>query len=128
MDERFTKGLATRKQVLGEMPVAQRVASAQGELNADLQKYLTEFAWGDIWSRGQLSLRDRSLATISMLAAQNRPTELKTHIEGALNNGVTMEEVAEVFLHAAVYCGFPAAMTCMRLAKEVAAARQGGAG
>lgn len=125
MGERFDKGLAVRKQVLGEAPVAQRVNSAQGELNADLQQYLTEFAWGDIWSRRQLSLRDRSLATIAMLAAQNRPTELKTHIGGAINNGMTMEEVAEVFLHAAVYCGFPAAMTCMRLAREVAAAREG---
>mgnify|MGYP001222884685 CR=1 len=123
MEDRFSKGLAVRKKVLGEAPVSQRVSASHGELNADLQKFLTEFAWGDIWSRPQLGLRERSIATIAMLTALNRSTELKTHIEGALNNGVSLEEVAEVFLHSAVYCGFPAAMTSMRIAREVAASR-----
>ncbi|MDX3904638.1 MAG: carboxymuconolactone decarboxylase family protein [Pigmentiphaga sp.] len=127
MEERFKKGLAMRKQVLGEAPVSQRVEASRGALNADLQQLLTEFAWGDIWSRPQLGLRERSIATIAMLTALNRSTELKTHIEGALNNGLSMEEVAEVFLQAAVYCGFPAAMTSMRLAREVAAARSASA-
>jgi 4-carboxymuconolactone decarboxylase len=121
MNDRYAKGLAVRKEVLGSTQVEATVKAAESALNEGLQKYLTEFVWGDIWSRPGLSLRDRSLVTLGMLTALNRSVELKTHIRGALNNGLTMEEIAEVFLHGAAYCGFPAAMTSLRLAKEVAA-------
>ncbi|MGD9945369.1 MAG: carboxymuconolactone decarboxylase family protein [Burkholderiaceae bacterium] len=122
MNERYEKGLAVRKQVLGGSQVEATVKAAESALNEDLQKYLTEFVWGDIWSRPEMSLRDRSLVTLGMLMALNRSVELKTHIRGALNNGLSIDEIAEVFLHGAAYCGFPAAMTSLRLAKEVVAA------
>lgn len=123
MNDRYAKGLAVRKKVLGATQVEATVKAAESALNENLQKYLTEFVWGDIWSRPELSMRDRSLVTLGMLTALNRSVELKTHIRGALNNGLSMEEITEVFLHGAVYCGFPAAMTSLRLAKEVAAAQ-----
>lgn len=124
MNDRYEKGLAVRKSVLGGTQVDATVKAAESALNEGLQQYLTEFVWGDIWSRPELSLRDRSLVTLGMLTALNRSVELKTHIRGALNNGVRMDEIAEVFLHSAAYCGFPAAMTSLRLAKEVEAAQQ----
>ncbi len=114
----YDKGLALRKQVLGDTSV-QRIIDNATDLNTDLQEHLTAFVWGDIWAREGLSLRDRSLITLAMLTALNRSTELKTHVKGALKNGVTEAELREVFLHSAAYCGFPAAMTSLRLAREV---------
>jgi 4-carboxymuconolactone decarboxylase len=119
MTARYDKGLELRKKVLGAAPVSAIVERAKGAFNEDLQEELTSFVWGDIWSREGLGLRERSLITLAMLIPLNRATELKTHVRGALRNGVTREEIREVFLHAAAYCGFPAAMTAFRLAKEV---------
>ena len=102
MNERYAKGLAVRKQVLGGSQVEATVKAAESALNEGLQKYLTEFVWGDIWSREQLSLRDRSLVTLGMLTALNRSVELKTHIRGALNNGLTMDEIARFIMLNAV--------------------------
>ena len=119
MTERFEKGLELRKQVLGAAPVTAIVEASKGSFNEDLQVELTSFVWGDIWSREGLPLRERSLITLAMLIPLNRSTELKTHIRGALRNGATRKEIHEVFLHAGAYCGFPAAMTAFRLAKEV---------
>jgi 4-carboxymuconolactone decarboxylase len=119
MTDRYDDGLALRKQVLGEAPVSGIVERAKGAFNETLQEHLTSFVWGDIWSREGLALRERSLITLAMLIPLNRQTEFKTHVRGAFNNGVTPEELHEVMLHAAAYCGFPAAMTAFRLAKEV---------
>lgn len=119
MTDRFDKGLDLRRQVLGAPQVDGLVARAKGRFNEDLQEQLTSFVWGDIWARDGLPLRDRSLITLAMLIPLNRTTEFKTHIRGALRNGVTQTELKEVFLQAAAYCGFPAAMTAFRLAQEV---------
>jgi 4-carboxymuconolactone decarboxylase len=84
-----------------------------------MQELVTRHAWGNTWQRGGIDLKTRSIATVSMLIALGRQHELKTHVRGALNNGVTVEELQEIFLHASVYCGFPAAIDAMRAASEV---------
>jgi 4-carboxymuconolactone decarboxylase len=92
-----------------------------------LQQFLTEHAWGAVWVREGLSLKTRSMLNLAMLTALNRPNELKLHIRGAINNGVTQEEMREIFLQAAVYCGAPAGLDSFKVAqvvfKEMAAAK-----
>jgi 4-carboxymuconolactone decarboxylase len=117
-DELYQKGMETRRKVVGPDHIARRVAS-QDPYTLQHNELVTKFAWGGIWSRPQLPLKTRSLITIAMLTAINRPDELKGHIQGALNNGATPEEIAEVFLHGAVYLGWPAAGTSLRIAVEV---------
>ncbi len=118
MTERYQKGLELRRAVLGPN-VDRIVEGSRGDINENFQNYLTEFVWGDIWSRDGLGMRERSLVTIAMLMALNRPVELKTNIRGALSNGATAREIEEVFLQGAAYCGFPASMASLRIAKEV---------
>ncbi|WP_112486722.1 carboxymuconolactone decarboxylase family protein [Thiomonas sp. X19] len=119
MDQnRYDRGLAVRKDVLGADYVDAAISSAD-DFNRDLQSLVTEYAWGEIWSRPGLSRRDRSLLNLGMLTALNRPHELKLHIRGALTNGVTRDEIKEVFLQAVVYCGAPAAIDSFRIAREV---------
>ncbi len=118
MTDRAQRGLAARRKVLGA-GVDVILEKAKGAMNEDFQRMLTDFVWGEVWARDGLSLRERSIATLGMLTALNRGVELKTHIRGARNNGLTWEEIVEVFLQSAPYCGFPAAMTSLRLAKEV---------
>lgn len=118
MSDTYEKGLAVRKQVLGEEYVNQALANAD-EFSQPLQDYVTEHAWGAVWVRDGLSKKQRSMVTLSILVAINRPHELKTHIKGALNNGLTREEIREIFLHAAAYCGAPAAVDAFRTAKEL---------
>jgi 4-carboxymuconolactone decarboxylase len=125
MTTRYDKGLELRQAVLGAPQVNGIVERARGAFNEDLQEQLTCFVWGDIWTRDGLALRDRSLITLAMLIPMNRATEFKTHVRGALRNGVSREEMNELFLHSAAYCGFPAAMTAFRLAQEVFAAEAG---
>jgi 4-carboxymuconolactone decarboxylase len=84
-----------------------------------LQELVTQYAWGDVWNRPGLPRRERSMLVLSMLTALNRPHELKLHLRGAINNGVTREEIREIFLQAAIYCGAPAAMDSFRVAREV---------
>jgi 4-carboxymuconolactone decarboxylase len=84
-----------------------------------LQDFVTENAWGTVWVRDGLTLKQRSLITVSAIIAMNRPHELKLHIRGALNNGVTREELREVFLHCGAYCGAPAVVDAFRIAREV---------
>ena len=117
-EELYQKGMATRRKVLGEKHIAKRQAS-DDPYTQELGRIVTEFAWGSIWSRPQLPLKVRSLVTLGMLAALNRNDELEGHINGALENGATPEEISEVFLHAAVYLGFPASGTSTRLAVKV---------
>ena len=114
----FDTGLKIRKSVLGAAHV-ERSLSEVDDFNRDLQQLVTGFAWGEIWSRPGLALRERSLLTLAFLAALNRPHELETHLNGALNNGCTKEQIREVFLQAGVYCGFPAAVDAFRIARRV---------
>lgn len=117
----YQRGLELRKKVLGDAHVERSLAGAQDDFTRDLQHYVTGFGWGEIWARPGLTLRERSLLNLAMLTALNRPHELRTHIRGALRNGVTQTEMREVFLQTIAYCGFPAAIDSFRVAKEVLA-------
>ncbi len=116
--QRFERGLAIRKEVLGTDYVEASIRGAD-EFTRDIQQLVTEYAWGEIWSRPGLSRRDRSLLNLAMITALNRPHELRLHVRGALANGVSKDEIKEVFLQTAVYCGAPAALDSFRVAREV---------
>lgn len=116
--ELFDAGLQTRREVLGSEYVDAAIASADA-FTRPLQELVTQYAWGEIWNRPGLDRRTRSLLNLAMLTALNRPHELKLHLRGALTNGVTREEIQEVFLQTAIYCGAPAAIDSFRTAKEV---------
>ena len=115
--EMFQKGIAKRRKVLGNEYVDKALDSAD-EFGADLQKLITEYAWGEIWNKESLTDKERSLINLGMIAALNRPHELKLHIKGALNNGLTKNQIRDVFLQVTVYCGAPAGIDSMRLARE----------
>lgn len=114
----FDQGRAMRTQVLGADYVNRSVADPN-DFAAPLQDLVTGHAWGTVWAREGLSPKLRSLSTVSMLIVLNRPNELKLHMRGAINNGVTPEELREIVMHASVYAGFPAAMDSMRILKEL---------
>jgi 4-carboxymuconolactone decarboxylase len=106
-----------RSQVLGEDYVARSFENAT-DLNMPFQELATEFAWGSVWTRPGLSLRDRSLATLSMCIALNRPAEIKIHLRGAIRNGVTHVELRELILHSFLYCGGPAALDAYKAVRD----------
>lgn len=114
----FEKGLATRRKVLGDAYVDSAMKGAD-PFSMPLQEYVTKYCWGDVWNRPGLDLKSRSLINLAMLAALNRPHELKIHLRGALNNGLTKDEISEAFLQVAVYCGAPASMDAYRTACEL---------
>lgn len=114
----YDQGLQTRREVLGAEYVDHAIRNAD-DFNRPMQELVTEYCWGEVWNRPGLDRRTRSLLNLAMLTALNRPHELKLHVRGALNNGVTKEEIREVFLQAAIYCGVPAAIDSFRNAKEV---------
>ena len=116
--ELFEIGLQIRREVLGPEHVEKSLSQAD-EFNRPLQELVTEYCWGAVWSRPGLSRKTRSLINVAMLTALNRPHEVKLHLKGALNNGCTKEEIMEVLLQAAIYCGVPAAIDSFRLAREV---------
>jgi 4-carboxymuconolactone decarboxylase len=116
--ELYERGLKVRKEVLGDKYVDNAINSAD-EFTQPLQEYLTAHAWAATWARPGLENKTRSMLNLALLTALNRGHELKIHIRGALNNGVTRDEMREIFLHSAAYCGAPAAMESFRLAKEV---------
>ncbi|WP_116475375.1 carboxymuconolactone decarboxylase family protein [Zobellella maritima] len=118
MTDKFEKGLGIRKQVLGDEYVNRSLESAD-DFSMPLQKLVTEYCWGEIWGRETLDLKTRSIINLSMITALNRPHELKLHVRGALNNGLSREEIREVLLQAAIYCGVPAAIDAFRVAREV---------
>jgi 4-carboxymuconolactone decarboxylase len=119
-NEAFKAGLAVRKKVLGEAYVNNSLAAAEADdFMRPLQQYLTEHAWGFVWVRDGLPLKTRSMLNLAMLVALNRPNELKLHIKGAINNGVTQEEMREIFLQCGVYCGAPAALDAFKIAQQV---------
>lgn len=112
------KGEQTRRQVMGDDFVDCALNNTD-DFAQPMQDYINDHGWGSTWQRGGIDLKTRSLVTIAMLAALRTPQELKGHIRGALNNGATVEEIREVILHSAVYCGAPAAQEAFRAAKEV---------
>ena len=114
------RGLALRKEMLGSEAVEQR-QKAMGEFGAPLQHIINAYVYGDLWSRQALGARERSIAMIAMIAAMNRPAELKVHLRGALANGCTPEEIREVLLLVTMYCGVPAGNEAHRVAIEVLA-------
>jgi len=114
----FDEGLATRREVLGDAYVDASIQNAT-DFTIDMQELVTQYCWGDVWNRPGLDRRSRSLLNLAMLTALNRPHELKIHVRGALNNGLTREEIKEVFLQTAIYCGVPAAIDAFRSAAEV---------
>lgn len=111
-------GRRVMREVLGDAYVDRRDAS-DTTMNAAVRRLSEEFAYATLWTRPGLSRRERSLVTLAMLSALNRPHELRIHLVGALNNGCTAEEIREVFTHAVAYCGFPAAIDALRTAEEV---------
>ncbi len=117
-DELYERGLKIRREVVGASYVDKSLAEAD-DFMRPLQELVTKYCWGEVWSRPGLERRERSLINLAMIAALNRPHELKLHIRGALRNGLTRDEIGEVFLQAAIYCGVPAALDSVRIAKEV---------
>jgi 4-carboxymuconolactone decarboxylase len=115
--ERYERGLEVRRAVLGDAHVDAALARRTA-LTHDFQDLLTRYAWGEIWDRPGLPRHTRSLLTIAMLVALNRPEELRLHLRAARNNGVTPDEIKEVLLQAAIYCGVPAANSAFHLAAE----------
>jgi 4-carboxymuconolactone decarboxylase len=116
--ETFEKGLAIRRAVLGADFVDNAIKTAD-DFNRPLQELVTEYCWGEVWGRPGLERKTRSLLNLAMLSALNRPHEIKMHIRGALANGVTKDEIKEVFLQVAIYCGVPAAVDSFRIARDV---------
>ena len=116
-NELFQQGLAIRKAVLGNEYVEKSLATAD-DFSRPMQELATEYCWGRVWSRPGLERRDRSLINLGVISALNRPHELKLHVKGALANGVTREEICEVFLQVAIYCGVPAGIDSVRIARE----------
>ena len=114
----FDQGLSTRREVLGTEYVDASIKNAT-DFNIDMQELVTQYCWGDVWNRPGLDRKTRSFLNLAMITALNRPHELKLHVRGAINNGLTKDEVKEVFLQAAIYCGVPAAIDSFRVASEV---------
>ena len=116
--EKFKNGLKTRREVLGEEYVNKSLSNAD-DFTMDIQKLATEYCWDEIWNRPGLDRRSRSILNLGMIAAMNKPQELKAHIKGALTNGVTKDELKEIFLQVAIYCWLPVALENFRIAQEV---------
>ena len=120
MDERarYGKGLEVRRGVLGDAHV-DRTLKNKTPFNDEFQDLITRYAWGEIWTRPGLPKHTRSIATLAMLVALNRPDELKLHLRASANNGVTRDEIKELLLQCAIYCGVPAANAAFHMASEV---------
>jgi 4-carboxymuconolactone decarboxylase len=120
MDERqrYEQGMKVRRAVLGDAHVDASLEN-RNAFNEEFQDLITRYAWGEIWTRPGLPRQTRSMLTLAMMVALNRSDELRMHLRAALNNGVTREEIREVLLQAAIYCGVPAANSAFHLAQEV---------
>lgn len=115
--ETYQRGLEIRSAVLGEEYV-NRALSTATEFTKPLQDLVTEYCWGAVWGREGLALKTRSMLNLAMISVLNRPNELRTHVKAALTNGVTREEIREIFLQVAIYAGVPAAVDSFRIANE----------
>ena len=119
MDQKmFEKGLSIRRAVLGAEYVDNAIKNAD-DFSRPLQELVTQYCWGEIWGRPGLDRKTRSFINLAMITALNRPHEVRMHIKGALNNGLTKNDIQEVFLQVAIYCGVPAAVDSFRIAREV---------
>jgi 4-carboxymuconolactone decarboxylase len=116
--ERHKRGMAVRREVLGDAHV-DRAERHKDAFNEEFQDLITRYAWGEVWTRPGLSRQTRSCMTLGLMVAQGHWDEFKLHVRAAFNNGLTREEIKEVLLHAAVYCGVPAANHGFKLAEEV---------
>ncbi|HEX8012641.1 MAG TPA: 4-carboxymuconolactone decarboxylase [Casimicrobiaceae bacterium] len=122
--ERHDKGMTVRRAVLGDAHV-DRATAGKDPFTAEFQELITRYAWGEVWTRPGLPRRTRSLLTVAMMVALNRPEEFKLHVRAAFNNGVTRDEIKEVLLQCAIYCGVPAANSAFHMAEEVFAQMDG---
>lgn len=116
--ELFDKGMKIRREVVGDVYVDASLKNAD-DFSLPMQELVTQYCWGDVWSRPGLDRKARSLLNLGMIAALNRPEELAIHVRGAINNGVTKEEICEAFLQVAVYCGMPAGLGSFKVARQV---------
>jgi len=122
--ERYDKGMTVRRAVLGDAHV-DRAMSRKSPFNSEFQELITRYAWGEVWTRPGLPRHTRSLLTLAMMVALNRPEEFKLHVRAAFANGVTRDDIKEVLLQAAIYCGVPAANASFHMAEEVFAQMEG---
>lgn len=120
MDERkrHEQGMKARRSVLGDAHV-DRAESNKTDFTAEFQDLITRYAWGEMWTRPGLDKKTRSLITVAILVALNRPEELRLHLRGALKNGAKKDDIKEVLLHTAIYCGVPAANSAFHIAAEI---------
>ena len=116
--ELFDKGMEVRRAVVGDSYVDKSMNNAD-DFSMPMQELVTEFCWGEVWTRPGLDRRSRSILNLGMIAALNRPEELAIHMRGAINNGVTKDEIRECLLQVAVYCGMPAGLGSFKIAREV---------
>lgn len=116
--EKYERGLAVRREVLGAAYVDRALADAD-DFSRPMQELVTEYCWGEIWTQPELPRKTRSLLNIGMISALNRPHELKLHVRGALRNGCSKDEIRAVLMQVAIYCGVPAAIDGLRVAREV---------
>lgn len=116
--ERYQAGLAIRRRTLGEAYVKAALDNAS-EFTRPFQEFVTEYAWGEVWTGHELPKRDRSLVTVAMLAAMNQHDELRLHLEAAVRNGCTPEEIRATLFHVALYAGLPAAVSAFKIAQQV---------
>jgi len=122
--ERYEKGMSVRRAVLGDAHV-DRALKNKNDFNQDFQDLITRYAWGEVWTRPGLPRHTRSLLTLAMMVALNRSDELRMHLRAAFNNGVDRDEIKEVLLQTAIYCGVPAANSAFHVAEEVFAEMDG---
>jgi 4-carboxymuconolactone decarboxylase len=113
----FDKGLSVRREVLGAEYVDAAIKGAD-DFNRPFQEFITEYCWGAVWGRPGLPRKTRSIINLAMLTALGKPQELKIHVKGALKNGCTKDEIMEVLMQTAIYCGVPAAVDAFRTARE----------
>ena len=117
-DEMYEKGMKIRRETLGDSYVDEAINNST-EFTADLQDLVTRYCWGEVWGREGLSRQQRSMINLAMISALNRPHELDAHVRGALNNGLTPDEIKEVLLQVGIYCGVPAMVDSFRVARKV---------
>ena len=126
-EERYETGLKIRREVLGNEYVDRSLAAAN-DFTRPMQELVSRYCWGDIWARAGLDRKQRSIVNLAMISALNRPHELGLHVRGALNNGLTREEIREILLQVAVYCGVPAGIDSFRVANQILAEEDGKSG
>ena len=120
MDQKlYDKGMELRRAVMGTAYVDRALAANADDIGKPIQDFITEHGWGAVWGREGLSRKTRSMLNLAMISILNRPHELRGHIRGALNNGVTKDEIREIFMQVGVYAGAPAMLDSVRIAKEM---------